>query len=56
MLINLKVLLKFGSPMEEALLKNLGPLVWERFKSASLERFFPVDMRETKVIEFIYVL
>ncbi|XP_015054885.1 uncharacterized protein LOC107001289 [Solanum pennellii] len=29
------------------------PVTWEMFKTAILERFFPRDMRETKVEEFI---
>ncbi|WMV29627.1 hypothetical protein MTR67_023012 [Solanum verrucosum] len=30
-----------------------GPLDWEKFKVAFLERFFPLEMREEKVLEFI---
>ncbi|MEM5245128.1 hypothetical protein VTU32_12470, partial [Thermoanaerobacter sp. CM-CNRG TB177] len=30
-----------------------GPVTWEIFKAAFLDRFFPRDMREEKVTEFI---
>ena len=31
----------------------MGPLDWEKFKAAFLDRFFPLEMREAKVLEFI---
>ncbi|XP_049363665.1 uncharacterized protein LOC125828397 [Solanum verrucosum] len=30
-----------------------GPIEWEMFKFAFLDRFFPFEMRQTKVLEFI---
>lgn len=30
-----------------------GPIVWEKFKVAFSNRFFPVEMTEAKVLEFI---
>ena len=30
-----------------------GPVTWEVFKKAFLDRFFPRDMRENKLVEFI---
>ncbi|XP_049414714.1 uncharacterized protein LOC125877469 [Solanum stenotomum] len=33
--------------------EDAGPLDWEKFKSALLDRFFPVEMREAKGLEFI---
>jgi len=32
---------------------DAGPLDWEKFKVAFLDRFFPFEMREAKVLEFI---
>ena len=32
-----------------------GPLTWEIFKKAFLDRFFPREMREAKVVEFIKI-
>ena len=32
-----------------------GPLTWEIFKSNFLDRVFPRDMREEKVVDFINV-
>ncbi|WMV25523.1 hypothetical protein MTR67_018908 [Solanum verrucosum] len=32
---------------------DVGPLDWEKFKVAFLDRFFPFEMREAKVLEFI---
>ena len=29
------------------------PMTWEIFKKAFLDRFFPTEMREAKVVEFI---
>jgi len=31
----------------------VGPLDWKKFKVAFLDRFFPLEMREAKVLEFI---
>ncbi|WMV41567.1 hypothetical protein MTR67_034952 [Solanum verrucosum] len=31
----------------------MGPIEWERLKSAFLDRFFPLEMREALVLEFI---
>ncbi|KAH0758100.1 hypothetical protein KY290_021593 [Solanum tuberosum] len=33
--------------------KDAGPLDWEKFKGTFLDRFFPLEMREAKVLEFI---
>jgi len=33
--------------------EDVGPLDWEKFKAAFLDRLFPLEMRETKVPEFI---
>ena len=33
-----------------------GLVTWEIFKKAFLDRFFPKDKRESKVVEFINVL
>ena len=30
-----------------------GPVTWEIFKATFLDRFFPREMREEKVVEFI---
>ena len=30
-----------------------GPVTWEIFKVAFLDRFFPRDMRDEKVMEFL---
>ncbi|WMV41875.1 hypothetical protein MTR67_035260 [Solanum verrucosum] len=38
---------------KEARPVDAGPLEWEKFKSTFLDRFFPLEMRETKVLEFI---
>ncbi|WMV58979.1 hypothetical protein MTR67_052364 [Solanum verrucosum] len=32
---------------------DVGPLDWEKFKVPFLDRFFPLEMREAKVLEFI---
>ena len=32
---------------------DAGPLDWEEFKVAFLDRFFPLELREAKVQEFI---
>jgi len=32
---------------------DVGPLDWEKFMVAFLDKLFPLDMRETKVLEFI---
>lgn len=32
---------------------DAGPLDWEKFKVAFLDRFFPLVIREAKVLEFI---
>ncbi|WMV29615.1 hypothetical protein MTR67_023000 [Solanum verrucosum] len=33
--------------------KDAGPLDWEKFKVDFLDRFFPLEMRDAKVLEFI---
>ncbi|KAH0644892.1 hypothetical protein KY284_032776 [Solanum tuberosum] len=33
--------------------EDAGPLDWEKFKVAFLDRLFPLEMREAKVLEFI---
>jgi len=33
--------------------KDAGPLDWKTFKASFLNRFFPLEMREAKVLEFI---
>ena len=33
-----------------------GPVTWEIFKATFLDRFFPREMREEKVVEFINLL
>ncbi|KAH0661387.1 hypothetical protein KY284_026318 [Solanum tuberosum] len=37
---------------KEGRLEDTGPLDWEKFKATFIDKFFPLDMRETKVIEF----
>ena len=32
---------------------DIGPLEWETFHSNFFDRFFPFEMREAKMIEFI---
>ncbi|WMV46711.1 hypothetical protein MTR67_040096 [Solanum verrucosum] len=32
---------------------DVGPLVWNKFKRVFLDSFFPLYMREAKVLEFI---
>jgi len=32
---------------------DAGPLDWEKFKVSFLDRLFPLEMREAKVVEFI---
>ena len=32
---------------------DAGPLGWEKCKTDFLDRFFPLEMREIKVLEFI---
>ena len=34
---------------------DVGPLEWEEFKVAFLDRFFPLELREAKVQEFIHL-
>ncbi len=38
---------------KEGRLEDVGPLDWEKFKAAFLDRFFPFEMTEAKVLEFI---
>ena len=33
--------------------ENATPVTWSEFQSAFLDRFFPLDMREDKVEEFM---
>jgi len=37
---------------KEARSEKAGPIEWETFKSASLDIFFPLEMRQGKVLEF----
>jgi len=39
--------------MEGSKTGRCGPLELERYKSAFVDRFFPLEMREAKVLEFI---
>ncbi|WMV54508.1 hypothetical protein MTR67_047893 [Solanum verrucosum] len=39
--------------LKEDRVVNKGPLDWEKFKVAFLDRFFPLEMREAKALEFI---
>jgi len=32
---------------------DVGPLDWDKFKKDFLDRLFPLEMREVKVLEFI---
>ncbi|WMV37131.1 hypothetical protein MTR67_030516 [Solanum verrucosum] len=38
---------------KEEIVVDAGPLDWEKSKVVFLDRFFPLVMRETKVLEFI---
>ncbi|WMV09048.1 hypothetical protein MTR67_002433 [Solanum verrucosum] len=38
---------------KEGRAEDAGPFDWEKFKDAFLERLFPLEMREAKVLEFI---
>lgn len=35
---------------------NAGPLDWEKFKVAFLDGFFPLEMKEANLLEFINLL
>ncbi|XP_049378133.1 uncharacterized protein LOC125842894 [Solanum stenotomum] len=35
--------------------EEMGPIEWERFKNAFLDRFFCLEMREAQGLEFIYL-
>ncbi|WMV09140.1 hypothetical protein MTR67_002525 [Solanum verrucosum] len=35
---------------------EVGPIEWEKFKGAFLDQFFPLEMREAKVLEFINLM
>ncbi|WMV46601.1 hypothetical protein MTR67_039986, partial [Solanum verrucosum] len=37
---------------KEARPEELSPIEWKRFKSALLDMFFPLEMREATVLEF----
>ncbi|WMV54357.1 hypothetical protein MTR67_047742 [Solanum verrucosum] len=41
---------------KEGRAEDAGPLDWEKFKVAFLDRFFSLEMREAKVLEFINLL
>ncbi|WMV45898.1 hypothetical protein MTR67_039283 [Solanum verrucosum] len=41
------------TPWKEATPERVGPIKWERLKSAFLDRFFLSEMRKAKVLEFI---
>ena len=32
---------------------DVGPIEWEEFSTTFLDRFFPLELRESKVLEFI---
>ena len=38
---------------KEARLVDIGPLEWETFQSNFFDRFFPFEMREPKMVEFV---
>ncbi|WMV58090.1 hypothetical protein MTR67_051475 [Solanum verrucosum] len=44
---------EFIDEVSKARLVGRGLIEWEEFKSAFLDRFFPLEMRETLVLEFI---
>ncbi|KAF3617611.1 hypothetical protein FXO37_34562 [Capsicum annuum] len=34
---------------------DVEPIIWEKFDTVSLDRFFPLELREAKVLEFINI-
>lgn len=42
-------------PMEEGRSVNAGSLDWQKFEVSFLDRLFPLDMEEAKVIEILNI-
>lgn len=42
-------------PMEEGRRVNAGSLDWQKFEVSFLDRLFPLDMEEAKVIEILNI-
>lgn len=34
---------------------DAGPIEWEEFTTTFIDRFFPLDLREARVLEFIFL-